>query len=294
MPKGIRSVCSIALAIAILGVVTPRVHAQKGPTLDDVMKAATDYLVKYSETLKVVTAETEDLQEDTSGGKLNVTRRITSDVVMLGLDNGLVGSFRDMAISDGHVMNDKRDRMVKILTDTPESGITQLQNVQEGAVHEYLSQNLHILDSPFLVLQFLKPENQSKVTYKLDGVKNQKGVQIATIKFAEKSGAHVIQSPVQSPTQGRFLIELPSGAIHETEIIFVDKSYDMHTTVTYAMNDTLGLWVPSTLDETIGMSEPTGGVSDMGNGTDSARQTLESHIKYSKYGKTAIDVTKIR
>ena len=294
MPKGIRSGLCLAAVIVAAGLATPRVHAQKGPALADVLKAASDYVVKYSEDLKAVTAEEEYLQEDTSGGHLQTTRHMTSDIVMLGFGRGVIGSFRDVAVADGHAANDHRDRLLKLFTDSPDGSIAQAQNIAEGGVKQYLSPNLHAFDQPLSGLEFLKPENQDKVTFKLDGVKTQNGAQIATLKYTEKPDMHVEQTPLKAPVNGRIQVEMPSGVVRMTEMIVSDKSVDLRATTTYAHDSTTDLWLPSTLDQNIDISSTTSDPSDLGQGNYAAKTSLEAHAKYTKFAKANVDITKIR
>lgn len=290
----IRSAFASAAVIAAAGLLAPRVHAQKGPALADVLKAASDYVMQYSENLKAVSGEEEYLQEDTSGGQLHDTRRMTSDIVLLGVGHGELGTFRDVAVADGHTMNDQRGRLVKIFTDTPDGSVTQAQNISEGSVKHYLTPNLHAFDQPLTGLKFLEPQNQDKVTFKLDSVKNQNGAQIATLKYSEKPDQHVFETPVKGPINGRIQVEMPSGVVRMVEMIVTDKSIDLRSTTTFTHDSATDLWLPSTMDQNLDISSSTTDPSDNGQGNYGSKGSLEGHAKYSKYAKTNVDVSKIR
>src|SRR5947208_2240675 len=88
-----------------------------------------------------------------------------------------------------------------------------------------------VITSTTLALQFLSGANQARSTFKLDGVKNDKGTQVATVRFTEKPAAErLVQSPENAPAIGRLWIDSASGTVRQTEIGFGGKTSNMHAT----------------------------------------------------------------
>src|SRR3972149_11693513 len=90
-----------ALAFPAVVFASVGTRAQKGPALPDVLQGAADYLVKYAQQVSVIEAEEQYNQHDTSSGRLSGSRRLTSDFVLAGLENGAVAALRDTFEMDG-------------------------------------------------------------------------------------------------------------------------------------------------------------------------------------------------
>src|SRR5687767_14893643 len=92
------------LALTIACAAAPAVHAQQKPQSRDilvpeVLKTAGEYLTQYTQKLGAVVAEEEYTQREPALPSAN--RRLTSEVAFIGLDNGQVAVYRDVASIDG-------------------------------------------------------------------------------------------------------------------------------------------------------------------------------------------------
>jgi hypothetical protein len=259
------------------------VHAQKGPALPDVLKAAGDYLVDYSKKLAVVAADEEFTQRDLSTG-LGSARRLNSDFVIVGLDNGLVAAYRDAYSVDGQSRRQRDDRLMTAFTTKPAlAAMRDGQEVTDATSHEYVSPNLRMLDDPTLAFQFIRKENQERATFKLDSVKTVNGAQVAIVRYSEKAAARLIQAPENAPGTGRFWIDAATGAIRQTELVLSTGNYNIRVTVTFTEDPTLKLWLPTESYQQLDFSGGGGGTNNMGQGGYSGHQSLEGRAKYSKF-----------
>lgn len=283
----------VPLTIVAMLALALTVRAQKdATTVDDVLKAAGNYLQEYSQKLNAVGAEEEYLQMDTGGGRINHTRRVQSDVVMVGLDKGQVTLFRDAYAIDTKALHERSDRLLKLFSDPPGPPIGPLQSAQRftnDSVSAYVSPNLHAMDSPFAAFELLRAGNQIRTTFKLDSIKASGDARVALLKYKENGPDSLVTMP-PVPATGRFWIELPSGAIRQAEIIVSNKLLNLRASVTLAADPATGLWLPKELTQMFDISEPGAG----GTGTLNNRQSFETHVKYSKYQKVAIDLSKMR
>jgi len=273
MVSRIRSWCVFCAVVAVL--VSPRVSAQK-PDMADVLKAAGKYLTSFSEKLKAVAAEELFLQMDTGGNKVNVTARIGSDVVMVGLPSGTF-FFRDVYAVDTKPTVERTGRLLKLFETPPDGGssiqaATKLNN--DGGIW-FVTRNFQMLDSPLMPLELLRDVYQEGSVFTLDSVKKADGVDIVVVKFKETRSRSVIGTPVGIPVSGKFWIEAGSGVIRQAEMIVSDK--------------TTGMWLPSEMDQMIQISAVGGGVTGIGN-----TGSFEGHLKYSKFRQVSIDTTQIR
>ena len=260
------------------------IHAQKGPALPDVLKAAGDYLVDYSKKLGVIAADEEFTQRDLSSG-LGAARRLNSDFVIVGLDSGLIASYRDAYSVDGQSRRQRDDRlMTAFTTKAAMAAMRDGQEVTDATAHEYVSPNLRMLDDPTLALQFIRKENQERSTFKLDSVKTMNGAQVAIVRFNEKATGRLIQAPENAPGTGRFWIDATTGAIRQTELVISTGNYNIRVTVNFTEDPTLKLWLPTESYQQLDFSAGGGGMSTSGtSGNYGAHQSLEGRAKYSKF-----------
>ena len=287
-----RSAFGLALCAACW--LSGSVQAQKGtPALPDILRSAGDYLVQYSQRLQAVVAQEEYLQMDTGGGQINHTRRLSADVVLVGLGRGLVAMYRDTYAIDTKPLHDRSDRLRKLFEEPPGPPVGPLQYAQrftEESVRAYVTSNLHALDSPFVPLDLVRAENQQRLTFKLDGVKTTDGAQVAVLKFTERGAPSLVLTPADVPVSGRLWIDVASGAVRQTEVIVSNKQINLRGSVVYALDKGLGLWLPAELAQTFEMSSTGAG----GSGGINLHESFEGHAKYSKYQQVPIDLSKIR
>lgn len=269
-----------------------RPDAQKA-TVSDVLQAAGDYLVQYAEKLSAVAAEEEYLQYDTSSGQMAVPRRLSADVVLLGGGGGTVTSFRDIYAIDSVPLRPRGDRLLALLQTRESNRIEQARQLSEESVRHYLGENLHALDQPEIALQFLRRENQPRSAFKLDGVKTMSGVSVAILKFSERDTPRLVPSTENAPANGRFWIDVASGAVRQTELSISGRSSSALATVKYAVDPAMGLWLPIEMTQQTHVTAQGSGMNNMGGGGGyGGRQSLESRATYSKFRHVPVDLAK--
>src|SRR5450756_44123 len=207
------------LAVAAIGLASSGIHAQKGPpALPDVLQAAGDYLVQYSQRLGAVTAEEEYMQSDSSSGQMGIPKRVNSEIVWVGGGNGGVLGFRDVFAIDNKPVRQRDDRLLGLFKTPTASSIQQGQDMSDAAVHYYLSGSLQALDQPTLALEFLRKENQERSAFKLESVKTMNGAQVAIVRFNEHNTPRLVPSEEGGPGVGKFWIDVATGAVRQTEL----------------------------------------------------------------------------
>ncbi len=263
----------------------PRVHAQK-PTLEGVLQSGADYLVKYAEALSAVAAEEDFIQYDTGTGQMGTPRRLTSDVVLFGILGGQVTSFRDVAMIDQKPVRARDDRLLTLLKSDDTARLVRARQFSEDSVRYYVTSDLHALDEPLVALEFLRKENQSRSSFKLDSVKNDKGAQIAVVKFTEQNADRLIQNPENSPAIGKFWIDVASGAVRQTDMAISGRSNNFHLSVKYALDPVINAWVPLEMTVDSHVTGVATGMNNMGGGGGyGVHGSAEGHATYSKYRK---------
>jgi hypothetical protein len=276
-----RSIRLLPVLLASLLLTQPVVRAQKPPALPDLLKLAADSLVQYAQQLGTVAADEEFTQYETTSGRMGTPKRLNSVVVLYGQSDGGIGNFRDLVGIDTLPVRPKDDRLVALFAKPTDASIASAQGMTEEAVKAYSSENLHVLDKPTLALDLLRAENQSNSAYKVEGLKNMDGAQLAVLGFTEKGTGHLMTG---AAAVGKYWIDPSTGAIHQTELGFVIRNANIHAQVKFTRDTALGVFVPSELFEQVETSAASGGMSNMGGGGNmGARQAMEGRASYSKY-----------
>jgi hypothetical protein len=260
-------------------------RAQKAPPLPDLMKLAGDYVVQFAHQLGAVAADEEFTQYETSSGHMGTPKRVNSQVVLLGQDDGSVGNFRDVVAIDSVPVRPKDDRLPNLFKSPTAASVGSAQEMTDDAVRAYISPALHLLDRPLLALDLLRAENQATYTYKIESTKTVDGVPTVVVKFNEKGKGHLMKD---ASAVGRYWIDPANGTVHQTELGFTGQNANIRSTVKFTKDAQLGVLVPSELSETIETSSAAAGMSDMGGGGNmSAHEGYEGRATYTKYRRTA-------
>jgi hypothetical protein len=255
--------------------------AQKAPPLPDLLKLAGDYVVQYAHQLGAVVADEEFMQAETSSGRMGTPKRVNSQIVLLGQDDGSIGQFRDVVAIDTKPVRPKDDRLAALFKAPTPASVASAQTMTDDAVKAYISPNLNVLDKPIMAVDLLRAENQTNYTYKIEGNKTVNGVQTVVVKFTEKGKGHVMPN---ASAVGRYWIDPATGAVHQTELGFSAAGTNIHGIVTFTKDAQLGVLVPSELSETVETSSAGVGMSDMGRGGDAgAHAAHEGRATYTKY-----------
>jgi hypothetical protein len=150
---------SLPVTLALAGLLTVHAYAQKPPALPDLLKLAGDYVVQYAHQLGAVVGDEEFTQYETSTGRMGTPKRVNSQVVLLGQDDGSIASFRDVVAIDSVAVRPKDDRLPKLFKTPTAESVGSAQAMTDDAVKAYISPNLHFLDKPLLALDLLRAEN---------------------------------------------------------------------------------------------------------------------------------------
>jgi hypothetical protein len=281
----VRSTRWSALIVGLAWLGSATFAAQKPPALPDLLKLATDYVAQYAQQLSAVAAKEEFTQYETSTGQMGTPKRLTSAIVLFGQSDGSILTFRDVMAIDTVAVRPQDDRLAALFTPVSDASLTGAQQFTDAAVRSYYSTNFHVLDSPVMAFDLLRPQNQSNYTFKIDGTKKINGVETAVIKFREKGKGHVIPD---AAAVGTFWVDVTNGAIQQTELGLIADSVNAHTTVKFTKDAQLGLLVPSDLFEQVETSSRGTGMSDMGGGGGmGGHEGLEGRAVYSKYRRVS-------
>lgn len=283
----IRAIVTVLLVSVALGA---PVAAQKGPAPADVLRVATEYLEEYAPRVSGVTLEEEYTMLDVSGGRVSGTRRLTSDVVLLNLA-GKVIALRDSFAIDNNPLRERVPRITSLLVKPTASAWERAQAYASESFRHMQAELIARVNEPTLALLFLAPENQSRVTFKIDGRKRMDGAEVVGLRFEEpkaKNPSYVIKTHGDAVASGRLWIDPATGRIHQTELSLRSPSESARIAVTYARDPSLDVWLPSAMVDAYEESVATGAVSNMGGGANNVRRSFDCRARYSNPRLTPI------
>jgi hypothetical protein len=279
----------IAFALAIVGGSSLVLAGAQKPQLADLLKTAGAYLAEYSQTI-AVTAEEDYVQRDTTTS--SAPRRLQSDIVLIGIGNGVVVGHRDIFAVDASKIRERDERLLKLFrVPNPASAQEAAKAMEDESVHYYLSPNLRTLDAPGLALEFLREANQANSEFALEGVRKSGDLQIATVKFVERPTSRILPTPEGAKTSGKFWIDVATGAVTQTELTVDHREYfRFHIATKFAKDAAVGAWVPAEVLQDVDIRTPTNNAhSNMGAGGQlGSRRSFEGRIKYSKYRRLGL------
>lgn len=276
-------------ALSAAGLASIVLQAQSAPTVPDLLQAGADYLVHYSQRLSAIAAQEEYLQYDTSSRQARTPRRLSADVVLVGLEDGSIAAFRDVVAVDNVPVHPRDDRLPSLFAATPWSSFQQARQLTDDSVKHYLSPNLHALGQPMIALEFLRKANQERSTFTVESVKTVDGVRVAVLKFTERHTPRLVSVTGGGATVGRFWIDVSTGTVRQTEIGITNKRVSVRATVKYTADPALNVWLPIEMFQQIDTSGPGSGFSKMGGGPGyDVRMAHEARATYSKFRRLSI------
>ena len=274
----------ILAGLTILCACSLGADAGQKPALADILKSAATSLTDYSQKIAVV-ADEDYVQRDTTTS--SAPRRLQSDVVLVGLDKGVVIGHRYVHTVDSTKVRERDDRLVKLFRGpSPAAGQEPAKALEDEVQHYYLSPNLRTLDAPGLALEFLREATQAQSTFSLEGIKSMDGAQVAIVRFVENPTARILPTPDGSQTSGKFWIDAATGTVRQTELTVDHRQlFRFHIATKFVHDTTVGAWVPSEMLQEVDIRQPTNNAhSNMGAGGQlGSRRTFEGRARYSNY-----------
>jgi hypothetical protein len=271
--------------LSVVGLASSAILAQGAVTAPDVLRAAAEYLERYSGKLHTIAAEESYLQYETSSGKLSKPRRLSADVAFVGLGGGGAATYRDVYAIDTVPVHPRDERLWSLVKAPSDASLEQAAALSRESVVRYLSPSLHALDQPTSVLEFLRRDNQPRSVFTIESVKTVDGARVAILRFTERATPRLVPMPEDAAATGRFWIDVADGTVRQSEIGLTTKSVSLRGTVKYARDAALDLWLPVEMTQVVDVVGPGSQVINyMGaNGGYNAREGHESRAHYSNF-----------
>jgi hypothetical protein len=211
----------------------------------------------------------------------SLRRSLRSDVMVLNLGAADWVRFRDVYEVDSKPVRDHEARLQTLLEKPSASALDEAQRIADESAHYNLgvARNINV---PTMALTHLAGRNQPRSQFELGDLETLHGIPTRVMKFHETATPSLIKTPDGAvATSGRFWIVPTSGDVIRTELVCVascPKAVTGTTTVDYVLTPTLGLLVPTQMDE-----EYRG-----------AGEVDRGYAIYSKFRAFSVDTTAVR
>ena len=278
----------------LVAVAVTDARAPQAASMEDILRRAGAYAERYHRDFTSVVAEEHYVQRVTrpsgsGGGRWPLAgvgddsdqRTLRSDFMLLRGQPGETAwlSFRDIFEVDGRAVSGERGRLEQWLRGTRASFASRARALAFDQARYNIGDVVRTINVPLLPLEFLVPDNQDRLRFRLRGRDTVLGTDVVIVTFEERRKPTLIRTPDGDdvPANGVFWIEPSSGRVLKTELKTGERDRrQIRTTivVSYERNERLDMLVPVSMEETYL----------------AARATITGSARYSNYRRFETDV----
>jgi hypothetical protein len=201
----------VAGALAILASV--HASAQQPPTLDLLLRRASNYVLDFIVTFSNVVAEEHYLQTWRS-----FRHQMVGDFLLIQpKDSSGFFALRDVATVDGTPVRDRESRVMKLLTQPAGSTVTQLDDIGRESGRFTFG---NVFNSPVAAIALLQMDYMPRFRFTLVGPDRSLGPDVWTVKYEERDRPTIFRSVKGQEVMatGSFSIEAETGRVVRTEL----------------------------------------------------------------------------
>jgi hypothetical protein len=156
------------------------------PSANDLMAKVGAYAAAYGEKSAVVVAQETYTQQVTVEGAADVVRpiKLVAEFAIVRLQGGGWTGFRDVVEYNGEKVQDRRDRLVSLLT-SPSASISEATRIANESARFNIGPISRNFNTPTAALFFFLPENLERFTFTKKGGKTIDGIKTIEIAYKE-------------------------------------------------------------------------------------------------------------
>ena len=252
--------------IAIAVVYVPADARAQGPSFEDVMRRAHEFVVEYEDDLSMVVAEEHyEQQVLNKDGDLEEQRVLVSDYrVTQLLPHEFWFGVREVFEVDGEVVRKRTTRPLRALRLSPgEDASDRFKRIAEDNARFNIGDVVRTFNEPTFVLSFLHPGNRDRMHFVELGTERVDELPTWVVGYREipVDGESFIETQDGDNllSRGRFWIDPTNGRVVRSELIAGDARVERtaRITVDYRLFPTLNLWLPAQMREVYEATDAT-------------------------------------
>ena len=193
--------------------------AQKSePTLEQVMERVGSYVASYGEKAAVVVASEKYSQSVLiDGADMGRPRDLKAEFAIVRVAGGAWTGYRDVIESEGKPVQDRKDRLVSLLTNTQGDASELIRIANESARFNIgpISRNFNV---PTAAMFFFVPSEHERFTFTRKGSKKVEGIDTWEIEFRETKRPTLISTRAGKdvPIEGTLHVKPDDGTVVRT------------------------------------------------------------------------------
>jgi hypothetical protein len=245
-------ICSLGFGLWVLGCARLEAQADASPLLGRATAFADRFFEQFGSVVSEERYEQRVRRAPASTTTSSRTRlqdtTLVSDFLLVQVPGEGWVPFRDVFERDGSKVRDREDRLTNLfLKGAGRSTFDQARKIMDEGSRYNIGAIERNINAPTLALSFLTPLHRYRFAFASAG-RDDTG---AILEFKETARPTFIATTAgrDLPVSGRFWIDEATGVVRKTHLDAVDPSVAAHITVTYARDETLGIWVPARMDE---------------------------------------------
>jgi VWFA-related protein len=237
----------------------PSARQARRPAADDpqlaiILARLTEYLAVYVRDFANVVAEEDYHQRLLRGGSgPNTARHLKSDLLLVMTDDEVGWTqYRDVFEVDGRAVRDREARVQKLFLENPAGAWRLARDISDEGARYNVGSLVRNVNRPTLPLEYLSPKRIGGLSFWRDGEDSIDGIDAVKLAFQEVARPALVQSDntrADVPANGTYWVDPSNGRVLRTRITLTAGRAEMTTTVFYKPGQSLGLWVPSEMNE---------------------------------------------
>lgn len=208
---------SLVVAVVLVFSVTP-LPAQQSPTVDEVMAKVGQYVASYGEKAAVVVA-TEKYSQTVlvDGADMGRPRDLKAEFAIVRVSGGGWTGYRDVLEAGGHTVQDRKDRLVSLLTNTS-GDVSELTRIANESARFNVGPVTRNFNVPTAAMFFFTPSELARFTFTRKGTKKIEGIETWEIEFKETKRPTLIMTRAGKdvPIEGTLHVKPDDGTVIRT------------------------------------------------------------------------------
>jgi hypothetical protein len=253
-----------ALAFAFVAVAVAA--ADDRPPLQTILDRASDYVVRFENTIQGIVAEERYVQDSDKSDRPFVTHReLKSDLLLVRAEGSDFGyaQFRDVFEVDGDAVRDRTDRLTKLFINQSLSAHKLASEIMNESARYNIGMVERNINVPLIGLMLLDPMHRARFKYSVNT--EHKGVPRGMpkapsftlpgdtweIEFEETATPTLVKGDDQdAKSHGRLWVDPETSRVLLTEFIVEAKTVRSTIRVSYQSEPIAGVLVPVEMRET--------------------------------------------
>jgi hypothetical protein len=194
------------------------VSAGQEPTLEQVLERVGKYVASYGEKAAVVVASEKYTQSVlVDGADMGRPRDLKAEFAIVRIAGGAWTGYRDVIEYEGKPVQDRKDRLVSLLTNTNGDASELIRIANESARYNVgpISRNFNV---PTAAMFFFVPSEHARFTFMRKGGRKIEGIETWEIEFRETKRPTLIMTRAGKdvPIEGSLWVKPDDGTVVRT------------------------------------------------------------------------------